>query len=375
MAARKALVVINGQTQQVPDADQVLSNTTSFSVTQASHGFSTGDAIYYTGSAWAKAKADTSGTLGIGIAIVSSSSVFTVYIAGQISGLSGLTAGQYYFVSDAAAGSITATEPTTTTSYSNPILFATSTTAGIVLPYRPSQVGPSSGGNSTGVGTYANRPAAGIIGNAYYSTDGTRKFIDDGSAWRPDINGCLGTQPGVVSGWTWVNQSTATATDVGGAIYLTCASSATDSVSMLTKILSPSSGYTLLAHIRPALYPISFTQAGLVLRDSNGGKHVGFNVLSNTTSGVHLTINKFNSTTSFNSNYVDLVAATVGDGIWLRIVDDTTNRISSFSFDGKNFVQLHSVGRTDFLTPDTYGVGINPLNGSAALTLDSVSQA
>lgn len=237
-------------------------------------------------------------------------------------------------------------------------------------------VGPTGAtGTSTGVGTYASRPAAGNTGAQYFSTDGTRNFVDDGSNWRPDINGCLGTQPGVVSGWTWVNQSTATATDVGGAIFLKRASNATDSVSILTKTLSPSSGYTLLAHIRPTLYPISFTQAGIILRNSGDGKHVGFLMLSHTTSGVHLTINKFNSTTSFNSNYVDLVAALVGDGIWLRIVDDTTNRISSFSFDGKNFVQLHSVSRTDFLTPDTYGVGVNPLNGEAACTLDSVSQA
>ena len=46
-----------------------------------------------------------------------------------------MTAGQYYFVSTTTAGAYVSTEPTT--GYSNPILFALTTTAAVVLPYRP----------------------------------------------------------------------------------------------------------------------------------------------------------------------------------------------------------------------------------------------
>ena len=110
------------------------------SIHQVGHGFSTGDAIYFTGSAWAKAKADVSSTLGIGLAIVVGADDFKVTIAGFIKNLSGFTAGQYYFVSDATPGALTSTEPTTALHYSNPLFFALSTTTGFVLPFRPSKI-------------------------------------------------------------------------------------------------------------------------------------------------------------------------------------------------------------------------------------------
>ena len=112
----------------------------SINVAQASHGFSTGNAVYYNGSAYVKAEANASTTLGLGVVTVTDANNFVFYMAGQITGLSGLTAGQYYFVSDATPGALTTTEPTASTSYSNPILLALSTTSGIVLPFRPSQV-------------------------------------------------------------------------------------------------------------------------------------------------------------------------------------------------------------------------------------------
>jgi len=110
-------------------------------ITQTTHGFSVGNAIYYSGLAWAKAKADSADTLGIGVVgAVADVNNFTVYYSGYITGLSGLTAGQYYFVSDSSAGVLTATEPTTANNFSNPLLFALTTTTGIVLPFRPSQI-------------------------------------------------------------------------------------------------------------------------------------------------------------------------------------------------------------------------------------------
>lgn len=111
-------------------------------ITQA-NTFAVGNAVYYTGSAWSLAKADSPNTLAIGVVSAATGSDFTLTMSGVITGLSGLTAGEYYYVSDVTAGALTATEPTT---YSNPVLFATSTTSGIVLPYRPAAY---DGGSST----------------------------------------------------------------------------------------------------------------------------------------------------------------------------------------------------------------------------------
>lgn len=116
----------------------------SVNVTQA-NSFAIGDAIYFNGSTWAKAQANASATLGLAIVSACTGTNFTAQFSGPIAGLGslGLIAGQYYFVSDSSAGALTATAPTSNTSYANPILFTTSTTEGVVLPFRPSANGPA----------------------------------------------------------------------------------------------------------------------------------------------------------------------------------------------------------------------------------------
>ena len=107
----------------------------SWSVTQSSHGLAVGDVIYNNGTNYVKAQANATGTLGIFVvSAVANTNTFTATFSGKIT-LSSLTAGQYYFVSTSSAGDFTATEPTS--GYSNPILFALSTTEAVVLPYRP----------------------------------------------------------------------------------------------------------------------------------------------------------------------------------------------------------------------------------------------
>lgn len=114
------------------------------SVTQTSHGFVIGDAVYFNGTNYVKAKADLSSTLGLFIVTtVTSSSIFSIANTGYVGGLSGLTAGQYYYVSSTTAGSLTVTEPTTIGHYSNPIFFALSPTSGYILSMRPSLIAAS----------------------------------------------------------------------------------------------------------------------------------------------------------------------------------------------------------------------------------------
>jgi len=62
---------------------------------------------------------------------------FTLGTSGLITGLSGLTAGQVYYLSG-TAGAITATEPTAVSSVSKPVFTATSTTSGYLNNFRGS---------------------------------------------------------------------------------------------------------------------------------------------------------------------------------------------------------------------------------------------
>lgn len=108
---------------------------------QVGHGLTSGNPVYFDGANWQKARSNSSSTLGMALVQVTGPDDFILYLASQISiGLSGLTPGQYYFVSDSIVGALTTTEPTATGSYSNPILLALTASSGIVLPYRPNLI-------------------------------------------------------------------------------------------------------------------------------------------------------------------------------------------------------------------------------------------
>lgn len=109
------------------------------SFNQVAHGLSVGNAVELNGSgAWIKADASDVTKLAIGIvSTVTDVDNVTIMFAGYISGLSGLTTGEYHYVSASTPGALTPTEPASP-NYSNPILMALSTTTGIVIPYRPS---------------------------------------------------------------------------------------------------------------------------------------------------------------------------------------------------------------------------------------------
>lgn len=116
-------------------------STVTIDVSQSSHGFVVGDVVRYTGTAYAKAQADTEANaevVGI-VSAVAGVNDFTIQVAGEIT-LSGLTAGDTYFLSDVTAGLATTSEPTTVGLITKPLYVATSTTTAILLTYRPMEI-------------------------------------------------------------------------------------------------------------------------------------------------------------------------------------------------------------------------------------------
>jgi tetrahydromethanopterin S-methyltransferase subunit B len=105
---------------------------TSGTITQTAHGFVVGNIIGYNGTAYVKAQANNAvnaEATGIVTSIIDANS-FTFSQSGLITGLSGLTPGEIYFLSDSVAGALTPTEPTAVTSVSKPLLEAVSATSG-----------------------------------------------------------------------------------------------------------------------------------------------------------------------------------------------------------------------------------------------------
>ena len=120
----------NGDNTKLITGDGVISTGT---ITQASHGFVATNAIYHTGSVWAKAKGDTLATSrSVWIVTSATTNTFIAVRAGRVTVAShGLTPGSLYFLSAATAGAITTTRPTGSVTvplgYFTPLVFAEST--------------------------------------------------------------------------------------------------------------------------------------------------------------------------------------------------------------------------------------------------------
>jgi hypothetical protein len=92
---------------------------------------------------------------------------------------------------------------------------------------------------------------------------------------------------------------------------------------------------------------------------------------------LHMGSRKYTNATTYSADYalISAISRVSPLVLWLRIADNGTNRICSFSMDGENFIDFHSIGRTDFLTADEVGFFIDPYDGAATMTLLSWAQA
>ena len=120
-------------------------------ITQSSHGFAVKDAIRHNGTSWVKAQANATSTLALGIVTaVADSNNFTIAQSGRFELSShGLTVGQWYYLSSAAAGGLVTTEPT----ISQPIVYVESASFIYVYQYRPTNLLINSDGLTPGDNT------------------------------------------------------------------------------------------------------------------------------------------------------------------------------------------------------------------------------
>ena len=120
-------------------------------ITQSSHGFAVKDAIRHNGSSWVKAQANATSTLALGIVTaVADSNNFTIAQSGRFELSShGLTVGQWYYLSSAAAGGLVTTEP----AISQPIVYVESASFIYVYQYRPTNLLINSDGLTPGDNT------------------------------------------------------------------------------------------------------------------------------------------------------------------------------------------------------------------------------
>lgn len=103
-------------------------------ITQA-NSFAVGNVVGNNGTTWVLAEANSGGVQNsLGLVTAATGSNFTIVTAGLATGLSGLTQGTRYYLSDSSAGATTSTPPSTTSSSQITIYDAQSTTSAIVNP-------------------------------------------------------------------------------------------------------------------------------------------------------------------------------------------------------------------------------------------------
>lgn len=211
-------------------------------------------------------------------------------------------------------------------------------------------------GNETDTDTYANIPAAGTDGNLFLPSDGEAIYRDTGAAWAPWGPIYPFTEP-VNGDFSWDNQGGASVDATYGGIYLTAPAGGAASNVRARYKAAPSTPYTITAWITPHLLAYNYLDCGILFRQNSDGKLIIFKIA--VSGDWNLTIDKYTDTTTWSATYATLVTKEVGPGpVCLRIADNATNRICSWSIDGRHFHTLHTVGRTDFLTADQVGFSV-----------------
>ena len=159
--------------------------STSSPISQTGHGFAVGDVVRLSAaSTYTKAQADSSANAEVAgiVSAVAGANDFTLTTGGKITGLSGLTAAQMYFLSPTTAGALTLTAPSTAGQVSKPVFYSDTTTSGYLFNMRGAVVSSTTASlpiNYHDVRTeYVSTSQIRILaGSRCRSTDDTRDVI------------------------------------------------------------------------------------------------------------------------------------------------------------------------------------------------------
>ncbi len=215
-------------------------------------------------------------------------------------------------------------------------------------------------------------------GNLYFPNNCSALLRDTGAVMVP-FGPLYPLADPTLQSYAWINQSTGSVTVVGNTIFLQGVATSSQSLT-IRKFSAPGTPYTMTVGIIPALFNVNFGQAGVLFRESSSGKLSALALnYDNTRQGTVLAADKWTDPTTYSGASYTLTANILlpQSLVWLRIADDGSNRLYSFSTDGLNFRQVFSVGRTDFLTANEIGffTNANQSNVVPAMTVISLALA
>jgi hypothetical protein len=220
--------------------------------------------------------------------------------------------------------------------------------------------------------TYANRPAAGVPGRIFLPTDGLFIERDNGSTWEKFGPIWPMTPPQSSDFPTWVNQGTSTCVDNKGAIFLYAPNSTNEQLRARLKAY-PTPPFTVEMAFVLNVHPVGSAGifGGLCIRDSISGKFQCYGVGNN---DLHIRGYNYSSYSAASGGITGWPGS--GDNhqaeqnlVWVKYYDDNASaRVISISVDGYNWMQMVSLARTDYLTPNQIGFLANSICGYTTST-------
>lgn len=221
-------------------------------------------------------------------------------------------------------------------------------------------------------GAFALLPTAGHAGDLYIASDTGLVLRDNGTTWDRVIGGPLNRFTAApTSAWASVNVSDQTLGADLDSLLVTAPPHASDTTHYWVRVLSPTSNYTAEFYLEVCGPPDNYFGFGIILQNSTSGKFVWLDMGVNTTlqtNNAFVRLSKWDSASVQNSTYRNQSLAFFLNGMpnWWRFRDDNTSRYVEYSHNGVDWAIFHSVGRTDFITPDRIGVAVfNQMTGTS----------
>ncbi len=220
-------------------------------------------------------------------------------------------------------------------------------------------------------GAASTIPSTASTGAIYLATDGMFKHHWNGSSWDY-YYGDLYVTPPLTANFTTatVGAMTVTTTDSAWFGVMTASDTVLYRLSGQFKTLATSANYTVTIGFIPLAIGNSFNEVDLILRDSTTGRMVSHGLFfspgtAGTATGLDhgLEVITWTNTATLSGSPFLQYGITESTPAWLRIQDNGTNRLFSYSCDGRNFLVYGSHTRTTYITPDQVGFGINAING------------
>lgn len=168
---------------------------------------------------------------------------------------------------------------------------------------------------------------------------------------------------------------TSTATQLANSVTLTDAATASTHLRRYkATAYSPGSSATAIAYFQNNCVLEAYHLHGLYVSD--GTKLITYAVVMTGTTNIKADVLKWaTETTATGTSYLSTVPILTSPDYWLKLVDGGTGNSLTFSVsrDGLNWVQVHTISRTDYLTPSELGIVWESNNATHAASISWLS--